>query len=210
MRTKTTAWLVLSSALLSALGAVALTLVAVRPLALDTARFELNPVVLVGEIQALSRLETATVTLQTTVHGSRGSGWLQAAVGEELLFQGVGEATAGVDLSGLGPEDVWVDGEGVVWIDLPRAEVFDVALDEERSAVLYRDQGWFAKADRDFEKQARKAAIGQLQAQAEVLGLEDAAREQAEQVVGNLIRSLGARDVRFAEVPPVGESLSGA
>lgn len=209
MRTKTIAWLVLTSALLGALGAVALTLVAVRPLALEP-RFDVEPVVLVGRIQALARLQTAQVDLQTTVRGSRGEGWMLRAAGEELVFQGIGRAIAGVDLAHLGPEDVWVDGEGVVWVRLPEAEVFQIDLDEDRSSVLYREQGWFAKADRNLEKQARQVAIKQLEAQAEVLGVEQAAAEQAQVVVGDLIRSLGATDVRFVdELPGLPEAASG-
>lgn len=159
-------------------------------------------VVLVGRVQELALLETAVVPLTTTVHGGRGEGWMRVAAGEDLLFQAVGEARAGMDLAELGPDDIWRDGNGVLWVRLPEARVLGVTLDEERSQVLVRQQGWFGRADRDLESQARRAALRQLEAQAEVLGLESVAQGQAERVVRDLLASAGETDVRFVVEEP--------
>ena len=137
MRATTAGWIGLSSAL----GGAALTLYLLHPGLGSSGVNGPDPVVLVGKIRALSRLETASVDLETTVTGGRGDGWLRTVAGESLVFRGVGEARAGVDLSKLEAEDLWVDTFGVVWLRLPEAEVFDVTLDPERSAVLARDRG---------------------------------------------------------------------
>lgn len=192
MRTSTAAWMLLTTALASAGATLWMTRPA--PVASDL----LDPIVLVGEIQALAELQTIAVPLQTTVHGARGEGVLRTLAGEELVFQGIGEARAGVDLGELGPEDVWIDGEGTVWVDLPPGEIFAVDLDERRSQVLAREQGWFGRADRHFETEARRAALTQLTAQAEILGLEAHARDEAEIVLSDLLQTLGADHVRFA------------
>ncbi len=193
MQYKTVATLMFASALCGVGGTLYLS----QAVAPDSQAF-IDPVVLVGQIQELARLETAAVPLSTTVHGKRGSGWIGAAVGEELVFHGIGEARAGVDLGELGPEDLWVDAQGVVWLQLPEAQIFDVTLDEARSQVLVREQGWFGRASRSFETEARRTALAELEAQAEGLGLREAARDHAEVVVSDLMRTLGAPEVRFA------------
>ncbi len=192
MKTTTAMWMMAGTAI----GTAMLTTRLLRP---PEPRDLLDPVVLVGQVRDMARLQTASMSLHTTVQGARGDGAIRALAGETLVFQGVGQATAGVDLAALGPEDLWVDGEGTVWVRLPEAEVFGVALDEARSRVLARETGWFGRADRDLETEARRAAVGQLRAQAEVVGLREAAAEGAREVVRDLLLRLGAPEVRFAD-----------
>lgn len=158
--------------------------------------------VLVGRVQELARLETAVVPLTTTIRGTRGEGWLRVAAGEDLLFLAVGEARAGVDLAELDQDDVWRDGDGVLWVRLPEARLFGVTLDEDRSQVLVREQGWFGRADRDLESEARREALRHLEAQAEELGLPSVARDGAERVVRDLLARAGEPDVRFVVEEP--------
>lgn len=202
MRYSTVAWLMLTTSLATAAGTIyGIDSFQARSSA-SIPQDQLDPIVLVGEIRALAHLETATVPMQTLVRGSRGEGIMRALAGEELLFQAVGEAHAGVDLGKLGPEDVWSDGEGSVWVRLPAAEIFSVVLDVDRSQVVARDRGLFGSSNLHFETDARRAAQRQLEAQATEIGLEDAAAEQARVVVSDLLGALGARAVRFVGVDP--------
>ena len=199
MRRTTVAWMMLTTALASA-GA---TLWMMRPAPVvqhDTTL--LDPVILVGEVQTLARLETAIVPLQTTVHGARGEGVLRTLAGEELVFQGIGEARAGVDLGQLDADDLWIDGTGAVWVDLPPGEIFGVELDTERSQVLVREQGWFGRPNAQFETQARRVAVRQLTAQAQVMGLVESAREPAQVVVTDLLKAAGVAEVQFVGSDP--------
>jgi len=164
-----------------------------------TTEAPLNAIVVVGEIQSLARLETATVPMQTLVHGSRGTGLTRVIAGEELVFQGIGQARAGIDLGQLGAEDVWMDGAGTVWVRLPEAEIFGVELDVDSSQVLARQKGWFGVTNRNFETEARRAARHQLEVQAETIGLKEAAAAEAEVVVADLLRALGAHRIEFQE-----------
>ncbi len=194
MRYDTVAWLTLTTALASS--AATLYFLWTPPSAPSQAEI-LDPVVLVGEIQALARLETASVPVQTTIQGARGEGWIQQVAGESLVFQGVGEVRAGVDLGRIADEDIWTDGQGTVWVQLPEAEIFGVELDLERSRVLSRDRGWFGRANAQFESEARRAAHLQLESQALSLGLQEAAESHAREVVSELLHALGAREVAF-------------
>ncbi|NIN99894.1 MAG: DUF4230 domain-containing protein, partial [Anaerolineae bacterium] len=52
-----------------------------------------------------------------------------------------GIVIAGVDLSQLGPQDVWFDDAGRIYLRLAQPQVFVAALDNEKSYVYDRETG---------------------------------------------------------------------
>jgi hypothetical protein len=210
MATRTALWLVPLLAC-TVVGTAVLSLAAVR--ASDSAQLlrlvagadetvmTLDPVTLVSEVRLLARLETATVTVQKMVKGSRGEGVMLGMLEDSMLLVAHGSVIAGVDLERFGPEDITLGPDGIVFVDLPPAEIFSVDLDEGRTHVAHRHQGWFASADRDLETGARREAERAMREQAISLGLLDDADRQAEAVVEQLLLGVGVTAVRFEDPP---------
>lgn len=147
------------------------------------------PVVLVEQIREMARLNAASMPVTTTVHGSRGQGWIQQAAGEELVFLAVGEVTAGVDLREVTAGDISVV-DGVVHVDLPPAQIWSVALDEQRSSVQHRSVGWVGRADPHFETRARREAVRRMRVAAEQSDLRQRAQEVANEAIAALIKEV--------------------
>jgi hypothetical protein len=140
----------------------------------------------VQRVQQLSRLETASYTIQTVieVNQSQGNPIFDFFAGDALLLIAEGTVIAGVDLSNLSPEAVTVAPDGrTVTLTLPPAEVFDVALDNAGTRVYSRERGFFAPDNVDLETLARQQAEAQILAAACEDGVLSKANQQAEQAL---------------------------
>jgi hypothetical protein len=155
-----------------------------------------DPVTIVKEVQGLSRLETAAYTIEKIVTAESQQGPLAFLLGDRLILVAHGQVIAGVDLEELNEDDVRVDGDGVVHVRLPEAEVFVAALSSEESYVFDRNTGVLGQKV-DLETQARQAAESEIQRAALEDGILDMAQQNAEVTVRRLIRTLGFNDVRF-------------
>jgi len=155
-----------------------------------------DPVTIVKEVQGLSRLETAAYTIEKIVTAESQQGALAFLLGDRLILVAHGQVIAGVDLEDLSEDDVRVDGDGVVHVSLPEAEVFVAALSSEESYVFDRDTGILGQKV-DLETQARQAAESEIRRAALEDGILDMAQQNAEVTVRRLIRTLGFNDVRF-------------
>ena len=78
-------------------------------------------------------------------------------VGQKLLFVAHGYVIAGVDLEKLLPENMIVK-DGVLFVDLPDAEIFVATLDNDKSYVYDRQTGVFTDINQDLETEVRKVA----------------------------------------------------
>jgi hypothetical protein len=103
---------------------------------------------------------------------------------------------AGIDLNKLDPEDLQVRG-GVLYVSLPEAEVFVVAIDNEKSYVYDRDTGIFTKGEVDLETEARRAAEVEIENSALDDGILELAAQNAESFLERLFRDLGYPEVIF-------------
>jgi hypothetical protein len=108
-------------------------------------------------------------------------------------------AIAGVDLGQLGPDDIWVDDRGRVFLLIPEPELFVVTLDNEQSYVYDRDTGLLTHGDVNLESTARQAAEEEIRKAALEDGILEQARVNAENYLYRMMRSLGFPDVIFAE-----------
>jgi hypothetical protein len=162
-----------------------------RSLSIDTSQ----PTV-VDKIQRLERLETVTYSMDKMVEGDRTSSILpDFLVGDKLLLNVHGEAIGGVDLSQLKPSDVVVH-EKSVYVHLPPAQIFVVALDSGKTRVFSRSTGFFVQADPDLETEVRAKAEQQLRDSAMTAGILDTARKNAASTVSKLLLSLGFAQVQ--------------
>lgn len=120
----------------------------------------------IQRIQQLSRLETASYTIETVIDVRQGSnipivGDFLAS--DELLLIAHGTVVAGVDLGSLPPSAVEVSPDGSsITLRLPPAQIFSAALDSQKTRVYSRERGVFAPENKDLETQARQVAEQQI------------------------------------------------
>jgi len=158
---------------------------------------DVSSAAVVERIQRLSRLETVVYSLDKIVVGQRESNVLpNALVGDKLLLIAHGEVVAGIDLSGLKPGDVTVQGDHVS-LRLPQPMVLSTRLDNEKTRVFSRVTGMLVMADPNLETEVRKAAESQIEQAAIQDGILDKAKSNAKANLETLLYGLGFRTVEI-------------
>ncbi|MEX2376307.1 MAG: DUF4230 domain-containing protein, partial [Dehalococcoidia bacterium] len=163
--------------------------------------FRTEPVMNVGptvieSVRDLSDLVTIEYVEYTTIEQGHDAGILNFARGDRIFLFAVARIGAGVNLSQLRDQDVEVDREArSVRIRLPEATILYTALDNEGTQVYDRDTGFFRRADRDLESQARLAAEGILREQALTSGILERATENAKTTLQTFLEGLGFEQI---------------
>jgi hypothetical protein len=161
-----------------------------------------DPVTIIRDVRSLARLETIQYTVEKVITAETGQqGIFQTLFGDRLIFIARGEVIAGVDMALLGPDDLEVR-DGVLYVQLPEAEVFVAALDNEKSYVYDRDTGVLTKGDINLESTARQAAEDAIEEAALDDGILDQAQQNAEYYLYRLFRNLGFEEVIFVGGTP--------
>jgi len=158
-----------------------------------------DPVTIVREVRSLARLETIQYTIEKVITAETGQGPFGFLFGDRLLLIAHGTVIAGVDLAQLGPDDVWLDEAGRVYLRLPPAEILVSSLDNEATHVYDRDTGLLTRGSIDLESAARQAAEHEIRQAALDDGILEQAQVNAEAFLYRFLRSLEYRDVIFAE-----------
>jgi len=155
-----------------------------------------NPETVIRDVRTLARLETIQYSIEKVVTADRGQGALEFFLGDELIFVAHGIVLAGVDLAQITGDSMWLEN-GVLYVQLPDAEIFMATLDNDKSYVYDREKGLFTKGDDHLETAARQAAEDQIKQAA----LEDKILEQAkinaEQFLYRFLVTAGYPDVVF-------------
>lgn len=160
-----------------------------------------DPITVVHEMRALARLETMQYSVEKVITAETGQGPFGFLFGDRLLLVAHGTIIAGVDLDQVGADDVSVDETGLVRIELPAAQVFLTALDNEKTYVFDREIGLLRRGSIELESAARLAAEQEMEKAALEDGILEQAQLNAEAYLYRLLRSLGFPDVIF--VSPV-------
>jgi len=157
-----------------------------------------DPMTIIREVRSLSRLETASYTIEKIITAESGQGTFDFLFGDRLILVAHGQVIAGVDLGEMEEGDIIVTDEGMVIVTLPPAEVLVVALDSQKSYVFDRDTGLIGM-NPALETEARQAAEEEILNAALEDGILEMAQRNAETYVRHLILTLGLREVIFAE-----------
>ena len=158
------------------------------------------------QISAMNRLETARQTTLHDVAVETTNGLPVWLAGERLRMRVVAEVSAGVNLQQLRPQDVQVQDRRVV-ITLPPPQLFDVLIREAGTQVYHRERGWLVfHPDKELEQRARQQAWLEARNAARESGLLKHARQNAENVLGELLRKLGFKQVEIRWQPPVAQA----
>jgi hypothetical protein len=155
-----------------------------------------DPITIIRDIKALSRLETIQYSIEKVITAEVGQGEFSFLFGDRLLFVAHGVVIAGVDLHALENDDVWID-ENDIYINMPAPEIFIATLDNDKSYVYDREQGILTKGDPNLETQARQVAEEEIKKAAISDGILEQAQENAEVFLERFIQGLGFRDVIF-------------
>lgn len=134
-----------------------------------------DPITYINEIRALARLETIQYSVEKVITGETGGGTFQSLFGDKILFVGHGTVIAGIDMAKLQPEHMRFEN-GVLTVNLPPAEIFIAALNNEKSYVYDRNTGVLTRPDINLETLVRQRAEEEILKAA----LEDGILEQAQ------------------------------
>jgi len=157
-----------------------------------------DPVTIIRDVRTIARLETIQYSVEKVVTADSGQGNLEFLFGDQLIFVAHGVVIAGVDLDEISEDDLWLDS-GILYVDLPPAEVFIATLDNDKSYVYDRDTGLFTKGDIHLETAARQVAEDEIAKAALEDGILELARANAEAYLFRFLRTLGYPDVIFVE-----------
>ena len=158
-----------------------------------------DPVTIIREVQSLARLETIQYSVEKVITAEINQGVFGPLFGDRLLFVAQGYVIAGIDLTNLSSEDLWLEDE-TLNVKLPKAEVFVATLNNDQSYIYDRETGILRKSDPDLETSARQAAEKEIVSAA----LEDGILIQAElnaiTYLERLFNTLGYQKVEFVEI----------
>lgn len=157
-----------------------------------------NPQTVVYQIRTLARLETIQYSIEKVITAETGQGVLSPLFGDRLLFVAHGYVVAGIDMKKLFPGDMRAE-EGILYVELPPAEIFLATLDNDKSYVYDRETGILKQGDMNLETLARQAAEDEIREAALEDGILEQAQANAEAYLYRLLRSLGFVDVIFIQ-----------
>ena len=155
-----------------------------------------DPVTIINQIRPLARLETIQYTVEKVITAEVGQGSLAPLFGDRLLFVGHGYVTAGIDLEKITSQDLVIEA-GMIKVRLPKAEIFDATLDNDKSYVYDRETGMLTHGDINLETTARQAAEDQIRQAAIEDGILAQAQTNAETFMESLLNKLGYPQVIF-------------
>ena len=149
----------------------------------------------VQQIQQLERLETVSYTMDKIISGEDTNAYLpKFLAGDRLVLLVHGEVVGGINLAGLQPSDVVIQGQKVS-IRLPAAEIFSTRIDNAKTKVYSRDTGIFSSSDPNLESQVREEAERQLQQAALQDGILKIASDNAQGTITGMLKGLGFHEV---------------
>ena len=153
-----------------------------------------DPVTIIHEMRALSRLETIQYSVEKVITAESRDDEFGFLFGDQLLFVAHGVVIAGIDLN----KEIQIDIQGEnISIELPPAEVFITSLDNEKSYVYDRKVGILTKGDPNLETSARRAAEEAILNAALEDGILDLAQKNAENYLSSLLSGMGYDRVIF-------------
>jgi hypothetical protein len=157
-----------------------------------------DPVTIIHEVQSLARLETIQYSVEKVIAAETRQGPFGFLFGDKLLLVAHGSVIAGVDLAEITESDISIDANGMVTLQLPPAEIFIAALDNEKTYVYDREVGFLRRGDVELESAARLAAEEEILEAALRDGILEQAQVNAEAYLYRLLGSLGFSNVRFS------------
>lgn len=153
--------------------------------------------VLIKEVQQLARLETASLDLIQAFPATRDNERFGGIFGEELIFIANGKAIAGVDLRNMEEEDFQIVDNQTIKINLPKAKVFNVIIDNNTSYIACRSKGFLATADPQLETEVRITAQNKFEETVLKSDLLNEANKNTQNTIKGLAQKIGYTTIIF-------------
>lgn len=160
-----------------------------------------DPLTIINEVQSLAKLETIRYTVEKVVTAEVNQGVLGPLFGDRLLFVAHGYVIAGIDMSKIKPEDLWLVGE-MLNVRLPVTEVLVATLDNDKSYVYDRQTGLFTQGDPTLETQVRQVAEQEILRAAIADGILDQGTTNAQTYLRWFFETLGYKRINFVLPTP--------
>lgn len=160
-----------------------------------------DPITIIHEVRALARLETIQYTIEQVITAEQNQGTFGFLFGDKLLLVAHGTVIAGIDMSKIAPEHMQMQN-GTLYVTLPPAEVFIVALDNQKSYVYDRETGLFTHGNINLETTARQAAEEKILQAALDDGILTIAQTNAEAFLTKFFAALGFEKTVFLRSRP--------
>lgn len=159
-----------------------------------------DPQTVIRQIQSLSRLETASYTIEKVITAESGEGPLGFLFRDRLLLIAQGQVIAGVDLGRMDAGDITI-ADSTVFVILPASEIFVATLDNDDTYVYDRQTALLGQQV-DLETLARQEAEQRILDAALEDGILDLAQSNAEMTIRGLLEALGFDEVVFIKGTP--------
>lgn len=152
--------------------------------------------VIIGGIEDKSELTTASLTTKATVKTSQQTNVLNIILGDSnLVYEAVGKVEAALDISKLEVKEVNIKSSKV-YIILPPPQFTNISLDINNSRIVDQYNRWFApNPGSELEDNAQKTALRQIVAEACNKQLLETANQNSKQIVENILRKVGYKQV---------------
>jgi len=156
-----------------------------------TDKSESDRVAVVKEMRALSRLETASFTIEKIIDSeSSGNVFQKLLFGDKILLIANGNVIAGIDFIGIEEKDVVVEGKKIQ-VSLPPPQIFLASLDNTKTKVYDRKSGLLSGGNDNLESEARATAEQSIRESACSSGILDMASDNARKQITSFLSSLG-------------------
>lgn len=155
-----------------------------------------DPVTIIHEIRALARLETIQYNESQVVHYEDRQGTFGFLFGTKFLVVVHGTVIAGIDMEKIQPEDMSLEGS-VLYVQLPRAEVFITALNNSETEAYTIQDGLWADIDPNMVIETLEVGEDAILKAALEDGILDTAQKNAESYLKRFYEALGYENVIF-------------
>lgn len=164
-----------------------------------------DPVTVIRQVQNLSRLETASYTIEKVITAESGDDTFGFLFRDRLLLVAHGQVIAGVDLGRMEVDDIDVVNS-TVYVTMPAAEIFVAALDSQQTYVYDRETAVFGQQI-DLETLARQEAERAILEAAIEDGILTLAHQNAQIYLDGMLLALGFEEVVFIEATPTADQV---
>ena len=167
----------------------------IQPLLPLSSTISLSQTAVVTEIKSLSRLETATFTIEKIIQaGGQENAFQTILFGDKILLIAHANVIAGFDLSQFTTSGV-SEVDSILRITLPPPEILVSRLDNQQTRVYDRQLGFLTKGDPTLESQARLAAETSIREAACAEGILSVASDNARKQLQTIFASAGFKEV---------------
>ena len=158
-----------------------------------------DPHLIIKQMSSVSELTTSVFVMDTIVPASSHRKLGMMVLGEtKLLYVARGEVKAGLDLSKIKPQHIYIDGDSIM-IKLPSPEILDSKVDVSKSQVYDYDRGFLnlgPDVAPQLQIQAQLYTLQQIKKNACEQNILQQANNKAVSLISQLMNNAGYANVK--------------